>query len=105
MRLVEGQKYNIKLTLYGHTKPTIYYGIYFMWIGEMDEDSKIVCDCCGKSVMKYPLVFRLPMNGATYDECAYKYFTDEIVIGSSCLQKASITIAKSWQEPRVVECN
>lgn len=101
MKLREGERYDITITLFGDSQPTTFYGMYFMWVACVDEVGDVCCGCCGKKVMKYPYVFRLPVKGACYDECAIRYYTHELIIGSSCIQKADIRVSFN-EEPRIL---
>lgn len=102
MKLVEGCKYDIKIRLHNDADYTEYYGAYFMGVYEIESGSQTTCDCCGKAVMKYPLVFRIPKGNASFDECAILYYTDELVIGSSCAAKAKFKVSAIGQESYVV---
>lgn len=103
MKLQEGEKYDIEITLCNDEKPTKFLGAYFMWVGLIDEENPIKCDCCGKSVMKKFAVFRVPCEGATYDECSLFYFTDELIVGQTCLSKAKIQISLPYQKLMVIK--
>lgn len=94
MKIREGRKYDIEIKLYTQAEdepPKKYMGAYFMGIYLIDEENPTFCDCCGKHVMKKFYVFRTPLDGASFDEAAFTYYDEELIVGQTCLSKAKIT--------------
>lgn len=105
MKLIIGQKYNLSFKPHNSEVEVIYYGVFYMGISDLNGYENIVCNICGKNVMKYPHVFRLPVNGASYDEAKIMFYDEELNIGSSCIQKIKIEESVENQMPLKIFAN
>lgn len=103
MKPIIGNKYNFELKFPGDDSVTRIFGAYFMGVFAIERadsqlnNAPICCDCCGKALMKYPYVFRIPRGNASFEECSIACYECEILIGSSCMQKIKFTQSKQSQ--------
>ena len=82
MKLIEGKKYNLTFK-WGEVKGVFYMGFCDNFCGQ-------TCDCCNKE-LEQGYLFHITNKNGTYQDCLNGKYTEQIKLGTTCINKVEIT--------------